>query len=142
MITSFTGENAFLSNFHPSPVTFELLQFPTVENAYQAAKSLSEEVRITFIGKTPGQAKRAGAKLPLRNDWEEVKFGVMKNLLRKKFQDKTLADLLTGTGTQIIIEGNDWGDTIWGMVQKDGHWVGNNRLGVMLMDIRDELNGG
>lgn len=38
-INRFVQEYAFLSNFYPSIVQFEGLNYPTVEHAYQAAKS-------------------------------------------------------------------------------------------------------
>jgi predicted NAD-dependent protein-ADP-ribosyltransferase YbiA (DUF1768 family) len=39
MIDRFDGEFAFLSNFAPCEVEFEGIIFPTVENAFQAAKT-------------------------------------------------------------------------------------------------------
>ncbi len=38
VIDRFQGEYSFLSNFHPAPITFERIEYPTVEHAFQAAK--------------------------------------------------------------------------------------------------------
>jgi predicted NAD-dependent protein-ADP-ribosyltransferase YbiA (DUF1768 family) len=90
MITAFTGKNRFLSNFSPSIVRFNDIiddrEYPTVEHGYQAAKSLSPEIRkeIANLDK-PGDAKRKGNKIKLRGDWEKIKLQVMEELVRQKF---------------------------------------------------------
>jgi hypothetical protein len=38
-IKAFRGKHAFLSNFHPSPVVLDGQTNPTVEHAFQAAKT-------------------------------------------------------------------------------------------------------
>ena len=38
-IRQFKGEFRFLSNFYPSPVKFRGILYPSVEHAYQSAKS-------------------------------------------------------------------------------------------------------
>lgn len=73
---------------------------------------------------------------PLRPDWEEVKNKVMLQALRMKFsQNPDIAKELMATGDAIIIEHtrNDayWAD--WG----DGS--GKNKLGLLLMQVREEL---
>lgn len=39
MIATLDGKYAFLSNFFPSPITFDGITFPTVENWFQAWKT-------------------------------------------------------------------------------------------------------
>ena len=39
-IDKFKNEHEFLSNFYPSPITIEDITYPTVEHAFQAAKTL------------------------------------------------------------------------------------------------------
>jgi predicted NAD-dependent protein-ADP-ribosyltransferase YbiA (DUF1768 family) len=84
---------------------------------------------------TPSQAKWEGRKIPIRKDWEDVKLDVMESLLRVKFADLELKQLLLATGTAKLIEGNFWGDTYWGVCAG----IGRNNLGKLLMKIRDEL---
>lgn len=38
-INSFSGSHAFLSNFESAPIFYDGLSYPTVEHAYQAAKT-------------------------------------------------------------------------------------------------------
>ena len=134
-ISSFRGCYAFLSNFYPSPVEYEGDVYPTVENAYQAAKLLRRELRAPFLHCTARQSKRMGRALGIRADWLSVREEIMHGLLLKKFYNPRLVRLLLRTGDAPIVEGNDWGDTFWGRC--DG--VGCNKLGVMLMEIRATL---
>ena len=135
-IERFSGRARFLSNFYPSIIEFEGQRYPTVEHAFQAAKTSDPKLRkrIREAG-TPGTAKALGRKVPLRQDWERVKLDVMLGFLRKKFGHSMLRDLLLGTGTAKLVEGNTWNDTFWGVV--DGR--GRNHLGRLLMQVRDEL---
>lgn len=137
VITKFEGEHRFLSNFYPAKIEYEGLLYPTVEHAYQAAKSDSVAERM-FIAKaeTPGKAKKIGKMLTLRPDWETVKDTVMLTLLTEKFKQPDLAQRLLNTGESLLVEGNNWGDTYWGVCEGDGL----NRLGELLMVVRDKLN--
>jgi ribA/ribD-fused uncharacterized protein len=137
MIDKFDGEFSFLSNFYPAEVEFEGWIYPTVEHAYQAAKTTNrfERERIRYLD-TPGQAKRAGRHLMLRTDWEAIKIDLMANLVRKKFQHDHLKKRLLETGGEELVEGNTWGDVFWGVCRG----VGKNMLGKILMQIRAELN--
>ena len=86
MIKEFQGENRFLSNFHPCRIDWEGIIYPSVEHAYQASKTLDKNERLKIANlSTPGRAKRAGQKLEIRPDWEEVKVPIMESLVRQKF---------------------------------------------------------
>lgn len=133
-ITAFSGEYEFLSNFYIAPFNYCDITFDCVEVAYQAAKC--PERLCEFIGKTPGQAKRHGRKVPLRADWEQEKYNVMYALVRAKFfQNPDIASMLVATGDAELVEGNYWHDTVWGVC----NGVGENHLGKILMRVRDEL---
>jgi predicted NAD-dependent protein-ADP-ribosyltransferase YbiA (DUF1768 family) len=45
--------------------------------------------------------------------------------------------MLIDTGDQELIEGNWWGDVIWGVCNGKGE----NHLGKILMEVRKELKG-
>lgn len=136
-ITQFQGEYRWLSNFWPCRVPYLGLEYPSAENAYQAAKSSDEIVRRKFVTMSPAEAKRAGRKLPVRADWEEVKVHVMRRIVTIKFiVNPTLANKLIMTHPRQLIEGNTWGDTFWGQCPIG---VGENHLGRILMGIRDEI---
>lgn len=129
----------FLSNFYPIQIQLDDVEYPSVEHAYQAAKTLDKGARaqIAACG-SPGEAKRLGRKLKIREDWEEVKIPIMQQLLEQKFLwHKDLEALLQKTRDAQIIEGNYWHDNFWGSCtcNKCGD-KGQNVLGKMLMDIR------
>lgn len=141
MISSFQGEYFFLSNFSPYHVIYDDMEYPTVEHAYQAAKTLDKELRIAISNlRTPGAAKRFGQGLVLRPSWPTQKLLVMDVLVRRKFRPRSLlAHILLATGSKEIIEGNQWGDQFWGAVLIQGVWQGQNHLGKLLMQIREDL---
>jgi ribA/ribD-fused uncharacterized protein len=133
VIDRFRGEYAFLSNFAWVGNT-------TVEHKFQAEKTLDpdEKDKILRAG-TPGEAKRIGRwGIRARSDWETVKQERMKFWLEWKFSQAPFDALLEATGEAMLIEGNQHGDEIWGCVWKNGGWVGQNRLGRLLMEVRSE----
>ncbi len=140
-IKEFKGDNAFLSNFYVAPVIYEGIRFENSEAAFQAAKC-PERMR-EFCGLSPQAAKRLGRRVEMRPDWETVKYDVMYQVCMAKFtQNPDLLEKLLATGDAELVEGNTWGDKVWGVC--DG--IGENNLGKTLMRIRSEqkmssLNG-
>ena len=136
MIDKFEDDYAFLSNFYPSVVLYDGFSYPTVEHAYQAAKTFDENEQYKIRhAKTAAEAKKLGKRVTLRGDWEEVKLSVMARLLKQKFKDIGLANKLVDTNPHELIEGNWWGDTYWGVCKGKGH----NYLGKLLMQIRRQI---
>lgn len=133
MIGKFNGKYDFLSNFYISPVEFEGAQYPSVENAYQAAKETGD--REKFKSCSPSKAKKLGRKVNLRQDWEETKIEIMTTIVRNKFTNLDLKEKLLDTGDQELVEGNWWKDTFWGVCMGDGR----NELGKILMKVRQEI---
>ena len=140
MISEFQGEFRFLSNFWPCEIELEGIRFPSVEHAYQAAKTLDINTRIQMsLLDTPGQVKKIGKSIELRPDWEEIKIEVMRELLKQKFDITKHYDLwlkLHMTKPDELVEGNWWGDTFWGVCKGKGE----NHLGKLLMEIRYETD--
>ncbi len=139
------GTHTVLSNFYQSAFSaphFSLnrlttVEWKSVEHYYQAAKARdvasAEWVRSAD---TPGEAKRRGRKVPLRDDWEAVKIPVMRNALALKFAPDTQeAAYLRSTEDFVLVEGNDWGDIFWGVAGG----FGQNWLGYLLMAQRGYL---
>jgi len=143
MINSFRGENAFLSNYHPTVVEYEGEKYSTVEHAYQAAKTLELDLRRQIQhADTPGKAKELGQKVPLRHGWQEgLKFDVMRELLHQKFQIEKYKDRLLATENRYLEEGNWWHDNIFGNCTciKCENVHGENMLGKLLMEVRTKL---
>ena len=142
MINCFDGKYAFLSNFYISPCDLEGILYPTVEHAFQAAKTLDRNERLKIAAaETPGKAKRMGRSVTLRPDWEEIKIDVMRQCLHSKFKDPDLVFALLDTGDEELIEGNTWHDNCWGncTCEQCVNKPGENRLGKLLMEIRKEF---
>lgn len=81
----------------------------------------------------------------IREDWEEVKVGVMLDLLRVKFADARLRDMLDATGERELVHGSLYpypGLEFWGALLKrkgvEGGftWEGFNTLGTLLDEVR------
>lgn len=136
MIDDFRGPYKWLSNFEPSPVTWGNLTYPTVEHAYQAAKtdSFVDRGRIQSAS-TPRKAREIGQTVEMSEDFEERKDHIMYMLLKQKFAIPELKEKLLATGDQMLIEGNSWGDVHWGVC----NGLGLNTLGRLLMKIRKEI---
>lgn len=135
MIEELTGKYRFLSNFFSCFVTYDGVEYPSVENAYQAAKCKNKEDRSFFLTCKASEAKRRGRVIQMRSDWDAVKLEVMENLIRQKFLTEPLKSKLQSTVPDEIQEGNWWGDFYWGTV----NGVGENHLGKILMKVRDEI---
>lgn len=147
-ICNFKGRFFFLSNFHLCQVYFEGKVYPSVEHAFQAAKSFDKKYREKILSKKyPGQAKNAGQSVRLRSDWELVKDKIMLQLVTRKFQIPQLRKLLLLTEDAELIEGNYWHDNYWGdcfCQNKSGRSPdclkpGKNQLGKILMKVRKDI---
>merc|ERR1719330_365520 len=127
-------------------VQFEGMRFPSSEHAFVAAKTLDMVMRQEIADTPdPKDAKRYGRQVELREDWEDVKEEIMLEVLRSKFsksQNHGMVKQLLDTGRRPLIEGNLWRDTYWGMATVDGEVQGENRLGQLLMQVRQELAEG
>ena len=135
-ISGFNGQWRFLSNFYETQITYEGITYPSVENAYQAAKTISQEERLKFVNITAKEAKSLGKKITLRDDWEQIKIQVMWNLIYEKFtRNRKLLSSLLLTGDTQIEETNWWGDRFWGVCKGEGE----NHLGKLLMKLREKL---
>lgn len=133
-IDSFSGKYYFLSNFYSATIYYNGLSFLNNEAAFQSAKC--PERANEFCDLNPSDAKRLGRHVKLRPDWNRIKDQVMYEVCKAKFtQNAYLGRKLLETGDAILIEGNTWGDRVWGMC--DG--IGENRLGMILMRIRNEM---
>ena len=142
MIDNFDGDYRFLSNFYISPMKIDLGYLGTwscqnVEEVYQASKAARRDQVIWVLqSASAGIAKRRGREIEKRDDWEQIKDGVMTMLVNEKFdQNPDLAEKLIATGDQELVEGNTWNDRYWGVCKGKGL----NKLGKILMAKREIL---
>lgn len=127
------------SNFSPHQIVIGGRIWPTVEHYFQAQKFAGtvheEEIRLAT---SPMIAARMGRsrKRPLRSDWESVKESVMRTALHAKFtQHEDLRTMLRDTGKARLVEHTS-NDAYWG---DGGDGTGGNRLGHLLMELREVL---
>ena len=94
--------NNFLSNDAWADVLFEEHVYPTVEHAYQAARTRSVVQRERIRrAPTPAQARHLGQRARQRPDWEAHKLPILLALVRQKFDPlihPDLAQRLLATG--------------------------------------------
>ena len=135
MIGEFRGETRWLSNFAKVLIYYNGVAYESTEGAYQAQKTMDEEVRRQMSIMSPAGCKSLGMALKLRPDWDDVKLKIMEDVNRIKFSQEPFKSKLLATGNEHLVEGNDWGDKYWGVVNGQGE----NRLGSIIMKIREEL---
>lgn len=132
-------EYGCFSNFSRHSIFLKGKRWMTTEHYFQAMKfeGTEHEERVRLC-KTPKQAADVGRsrRLPLRADWEAARDAVMLDALRAKFtQHDDLRAVLLGTGDATLVE-HTASDSYWG---DGGDGSGRNRLGQLLMRVRDEL---
>ena len=136
-IQGFQGKWRFLSNFYPAPILFEGLVYPTSEHLYQTLKTeIPSEREFVRSSGTPGESKRRGRRVTVRENWNGIKVSIMRKVVREKFlQNPELEKRLLDTGDALMVELNTWNDTFWGVCRGKGE----NYLGLVLMNVRLEL---
>lgn len=136
---STTGEYGCFSNFSRHAITLKGKRWPTSEHYFQAQKFAgTEHEEAVRMCKKPSEAAAMGRsrKLPLRRDWESVKDQIMLEAVRAKFtQHDDLKQILLGTGDAKLVE-HTANDSYWA---DGGDGSGKNRLGQILMQVREEL---
>ena len=136
-INEFRGKYFFLSNFYKCEFVLDRVVWRSVEHFYQAQKTIDLTQQLAIINApTAEEAKQLGQTTILRSDWNLVKDSVMFLGVSAKFSIPKLRERLLATGDSTLIEGNDWGDTYWGVTEAGG----KNKLGILLMEIREKLN--
>ena len=140
-IDSFFGEYRFLSNFYSAEFFYDGRKWLSVEHLYQASKADNmKDFMLVYSTNTASEAKKAGSEIKLRYRWDDIKDKVMmEGLLRKFVIGSLMLDDLVKTSPKELIEGNNWHDNYWGncTCKKCKDIIGENKLGIMLMKIRD-----
>ena len=138
----------WMGNMSPHPVTYKDKEYRTTEALFQAFRfqnypEVQEEIRAQ---KSPMAAKMVAKKhrhllteKDFSNDIECMKLC----LVLKIDQHPSLQNLLLDTDDSIIIEDctkrPHGSGLFWGAALVDGDWVGQNKLGVLWMQLRDIL---
>lgn len=131
-------KNKGFSNMRKVPLTKEGITYQSVENYYQAHKTKDIEQRGIIARVNPYEAKKLGKRLKLRDDWNlNLEVSVMKEALLLKWSQEPFKSQLEEL-PDIIVEWNNWNDSKWGV--PIWNQVGRNILGILLMEVREELN--
>lgn len=88
----------------------------------------------------PQDARNLGSRRSISINaeaWNNQSMWWMRELTHAKFAYvEEYAGRLINTGAAMLVEGNDWGDKVWGRCLENGKWVGKNLLGAILMEER------
>ena len=128
------------SNFFRCDFYLDNKRWMTVEHFFQAAKFAGDECYMEKIrlASSPKIARQLGQtrSICIAKGWDDNKERVMRRALHAKFTScQNLKVLLLGTGAKLLVEASPY-DYYWGC-GSDGS--GRNRLGCLLMELRDEL---
>jgi ribA/ribD-fused uncharacterized protein len=132
------------TSYYPLKLNMEGKIWPTVEHYFQAMKfSGNPDYQETIRkAKTPAAAKRLGktTDVTVRPDWNTYRITIMETALREKFSERhpLLKQKLINTGSSILRDASPQ-DNFWGIGRSK---KGQNKLGKLLMKIRDELQHG
>ncbi|MFT3995769.1 MAG: NADAR family protein [Asticcacaulis sp.] len=134
-----TEAYAEFSNFSPHGIEMDGVWWPTVEHYFQAQKFVDSAycARIAKAS-TPKMAKSLGQSraFVIWPDWDARRDAVMAAAIRKKFgTHAALGKLLLSTEQEELAEASP-NDFYWGV---GGDGSGQNRLGQILMQVREEL---
>lgn len=149
---AFFGQNCPLSNFYEAPFYADGFKYRHVEQflfckkAEFARDDASKQKILT--ANTPAECKKIGKHIKVvQKDWYPEEILVMKKGLREKFmQNAALKEFLIATGEKTLLEASPK-DKFWGIgmglkgvaTSDRVVWSGKNRLGEMLMDLRNQL---
>ena len=141
------------SNFQTCTVVYKGLTFPTTEHAFMWEKARhfgdTQACMEILNAKSPADAKAIGRRVKnFKPDvWDKVSEGYMYAVNFAKYeQNPVLAQYLLSTGSKTLTETNGK-DKLWGIglyasddrVLDESKWQGENRLGKVLMDVRQLL---
>lgn len=152
----FGGDGSFLSNFYNGKGSFFFfinMTFPTAEHAYQYVKARKAGDKKTGLlikkAQTPKEAKTLSHQITVpfgfADEWNAIRKQVMRDILREKFKNPYLRQLLLDTKGYTLVEAT--GDKFWGCgLNQDNpvlgdhtKWPGANWLGIILMELRAEI---
>lgn len=134
------------SNFHNGfPIEYENLLWRSSEALYQALRypgltEIQNEIQNTMSAK---EAKLIAYQYlsQTRPDWQEVKIGLMEQVVRLKLaQHKSTFRILLGQTVGMPIVEKSFGDNFWGAIPDgSGYLNGMNKLGLIWMLLREEM---
>jgi ribA/ribD-fused uncharacterized protein len=138
----------WLGNMSPHPIQFDGMEWRTAEALFQALRFDDAEIKEAIRAKkAPMAAKfvaRANKDKMVVQPQSPADLENMRRVLRLKLrQHPELRQKLYDTGDATIIEDctsrTRASGKFWGAALQEGQWVGENQLGKLWMELRDEL---
>ena len=132
-----TGISAGFSNFTIYPIKTDIGNFQTAEAAFQAYKDVDNKEYIETLENTesPFIVKELGQKCNLPDNWYLKKYDLMKKVITYKIEQyDDFKEALINSNLRCIYHQNIK-DNYWGK----GDGTGFNKLGIILMEIREQL---
>ena len=151
---TFTGESSVFSAIYPQQITFENAKYASSEHLYQHLKCVHNNAPTSLkdkIANAPNgfAAFKEGEKIQVLTSWRKEEIPTMKRVQTLKFtlNDDNKKELLATFPQDLIFAcpeffwgaGEPYGDECY---SKGGHYTGRNNLGVILMEIRDDIRHG
>ena len=142
-----------LSNFEKCYIKYKGHLFATTEQAFMWEKAIffndHESASKILREENPAKAKKLGREVKNFDDskWSKVCYEIMYKInYEKYFQNTRLKNILLNTGDKILVETN-FRNTRWAIglpaeddrVLDESQWQGENLLGKILMQVRQEL---
>ena len=146
------GEWGILGNFAHTSLEVNGVTFPTSEHLFQTMKFKDEDVVKRVYQAISLKGNKANVKMAAksyetvdkrRSDWGSMIVDVMKFCLQTKYDQIAdfRAELERTKGLYIVEEQTSRrkgrGADTWGVVMRDGVYVGPNLMGRLLMELRD-----
>lgn len=143
-----------LSNWFPAPFELDGLRYPTTEHHMMAQKAVlfGDDVALAKIleAETPAEAKKLGRTVRGFDEqrWRDARAQIVyQGNLAKFRQHEHMGQYLRATEGRILVEASPM-DRIWGIglskddarAQDPRTWRGQNLLGFVLMEVRQQLH--
>lgn len=112
---------------------FDNIIYPSAEHAFQAARTTDSEERKQIL--ETRDAKAAGRTATQRENWDNIRFAVMQQIVYDKFtRNAPLRNKLLYTGNApIILNDND------NFGNRQGWKTNENQLGDIVMYVRERI---
>ena len=150
--TKGTADKSCFSQWFPVGFTIDEVYYKTVEHYMMAEKARlfdASMVEPILKASSPNEVKKLGRKVKNFDDkiWSENAFdAVVRGNMAKFSQNHKLKEFLLSTKKKVLVEASPY-DRVWGigMVEQDERtsnpvkWDGENKLGFVLMVVRDAI---
>ena len=151
--TFFYGKQSPFSQFHPASFRIDGVKYSCAEQYMMHQKALKfgdeKQARLIMKETNPARIKNMGRLVKGfdRTTWNAMSFKIVRRGSRAKFsQNADLKRKLLATAGRTLVETSPF-DVRWGIglgpkhpyAKKRGKWRGENLLGQILTDLRDEM---